>query len=160
MPKLSAGHRLAIKKGIAKKNAGLPCNMLAKAMRVDPQLLRARFASRGFKVRGASLGALVGALTEKERSQHGARIRKLMQRTPDDTAPEAARPLPAVRSSDHTQEGSGALVPDVRLALIGLYRAARAIGPLRPDQQNKVSLGVAEAINALRGTPEYKHGDK
>jgi len=159
MPKLSAGHRRALQKGVAKYIAGLPLNRLAKAMRVDPQTLRARFASRGFKVRGASLGALVGALTEKERAQHSARIRKLMQRT-DDTAPEAARPLPTVRSSDHTQEGSGALVPDVRLALIGLYRAARALGPLRPDQQTEVSLGVAEAILALRGTLKFKHSAK
>ena len=159
MSKKSAGHRLAVKRGVAEWAANRPLNILAKAMRVPPTNLRARFGSRGVKVRGASFGALVDALTDKERSQHGARIRKLMQR-PSDPMSEQPRPLPAVRSSDRNQEGSGALVPDVRLALIALHRAARAIGPLRPDQQNKVSLGIAEAINALRGTPEYKHGEK
>jgi hypothetical protein len=157
MSKLSAGQRLAIKKGIAKYSAALPLNMLAKAMRVEPQLLRARLNFRGVKIRGASFGVLLDALTDKERKQHGARIRKLMQRDPEPA--KTPRPQPSdVRSPGDTQEGSGALVPDVRLALIGLARAARAIGPLRPDQQNEVSLGIADAIMALKGATKHRHG--
>lgn len=115
-----------------------PVAVLARALGQERDALRDRFIRRGVTTTGKSLKQLIAALTEEERQQFEDPLRKLLS-DPDTSKKQAAMSKPTI---------------NVKAALVALYRASAAYGPVPLDKfgDDDVANGIADAIHYLGGT--------
>jgi len=98
----------------AARRAGEPLVILAKALKIQPQTLRARLYYHGVKLKGATMAALIAALEKYTRSKLPKAVLKLRG---------AARAPPPVNDNPRKARKPPVAVDDEHVGLIALQRA-------------------------------------